>query len=374
MNNFFEEIKLIKNLYKNSNNNIILFNNNFEIIWHNQEINHYFGLITIDNKFKTQVLNMSNSCILNKLNNECFFNMHFSSNFFNQVTLNFSQIRPDIPLYICQVKSLINSNKSHNLAFYNFSKYCRNILSSNDIVINAINKVLLDTDIYESDIYVETLLRNNFKLLRQINNLSIADKIINKNDFNFSYENFTDFINNLYKSISLMLPNTLDVKINCNNLCEDIYTAFLKEELTIVLTNIINNSLTFTRDNNTINLDIKKQNNNIIIKIKDKGIGIKDKIINSVRSPFFSYNENKSQSSLGLGLFICDQILALHNGSMLINSEFGVGTNITISIPIKKCSNNSYDELVLKSPSKNYISDRFSPLYINLCDFVILPR
>jgi two-component system, NtrC family, sensor kinase len=72
----------------------------------------------------------------------------------------------------------------------------------------------------------------------------------------------------------------------------------------------------------------------IKIEIKDNGVGISAEDLKHVFEPFFSAKQKTN--GIGLGLAIVHGIVKSHNATIGINSDFGKGTTISITIPIKK--------------------------------------
>lgn len=70
------------------------------------------------------------------------------------------------------------------------------------------------------------------------------------------------------------------------------------------------------------------------VSFKDNGAGISSDILEKISRPFFT---TKSKGT-GLGLAVCHQLLALHNGSMQIKSEVGKGTTMTVTLPVRSSS------------------------------------
>lgn len=101
-----------------------------------------------------------------------------------------------------------------------------------------------------------------------------------------------------------------------------------------VLINLIDNSFKFTDINGSITVDISIIDNNFKIIVSDTGSGISKDDLPKVKDKFF---KGKSvNSSNGIGLSICDEIIKLHQGKLNIQSELNQGTIVTIEIPLDK--------------------------------------
>jgi signal transduction histidine kinase len=70
----------------------------------------------------------------------------------------------------------------------------------------------------------------------------------------------------------------------------------------------------------------------LIVSVKDNGVGISKSHINQIRDPFFT---TKSKGT-GLGLTICQGIMNMHNGELIIKSRKGLGTTVTCIFPLTK--------------------------------------
>ena len=81
----------------------------------------------------------------------------------------------------------------------------------------------------------------------------------------------------------------------------------------------------------TSSLDSEGQKKNIVIRITDTGIGISEKKLGMIFTPFYT---NKNRGT-GLGLAIVKNIIEEHNGSIDVQSEIGKGTTFIITLPQK---------------------------------------
>jgi len=110
-----------------------------------------------------------------------------------------------------------------------------------------------------------------------------------------------------------------------------------KDGIEQVILNIISNSIKYTPENGRIDVIAKKQDKNVIITIKDNGIGIPDKDKERIFERFYRVDKARSRElgGTGLGLSIAKQIIEAHNGQIILRSKYKEGTEVDIILPIE---------------------------------------
>lgn len=128
----------------------------------------------------------------------------------------------------------------------------------------------------------------------------------------------TSFIDDAHELISKINPNVI--------LKGD--TALIKELIRI----LIDNALKYTPEGGSITLSCAATNQNIIISVKDTGIGIPREHIPKLFERFYRVDEarNKNTGGTGLGLAIAHEIAETHRAKIFVNSDIGEGTEFII--------------------------------------------
>ncbi len=104
-----------------------------------------------------------------------------------------------------------------------------------------------------------------------------------------------------------------------------------------VFINLLDNSLKFTPKEGKITIEAYAKGDELNVVISDTGSGISKKDLPRIKEKFYKGKSSKSQN--GIGLSICDEIIQLHEGRFIIESEEGDGTVVKVILPLK--DNNS---------------------------------
>ncbi|MBE9583633.1 HAMP domain-containing histidine kinase [Mucilaginibacter sp. JRF] len=111
-----------------------------------------------------------------------------------------------------------------------------------------------------------------------------------------------------------------------------------KAQLTRVFSNIIGNAIKFTEDGKNVHVAVSNLTDYVLVSVKDEGIGIPDKIRAHIFDPFTHAKRDGTagESSSGLGLSICLQIVEKHHGNIWFEDVADQsGTIFFVRIPKK---------------------------------------
>ena len=115
-----------------------------------------------------------------------------------------------------------------------------------------------------------------------------------------------------------------------------------KNRLRQVFINIIDNALKYTEGGGTIEVVAEKKDDTVVISISDSGVGIAAEDLPKVKQKFYKANLTKHGS--GIGLAVADEIISMHGGILEIESTLGVGTTVTIVLPLAPRKERSDDD------------------------------
>lgn len=101
--------------------------------------------------------------------------------------------------------------------------------------------------------------------------------------------------------------------------------------------NLVSNAVAHTLTGGAVAITTHSEATRVVIEVADTGVGIPPEALPRVFDRFFRVDSSRSKASggTGLGLAIVQGITLLHGGSVEIASELGVGTRVTLQMPIR---------------------------------------
>ncbi len=103
-----------------------------------------------------------------------------------------------------------------------------------------------------------------------------------------------------------------------------------------ILTNLLTNAIKFSPDRGRVFLTVKGSGHQLIIVVRDEGMGIHEDELEKVFEPFLRGKSVASIQGTGLGLSIVKKSIELLNGTIHLQSTVGQGTTFTVAIPIEQ--------------------------------------
>ncbi len=186
--------------------------------------------------------------------------------------------------------------------------------------------------------YIGGIRESGEHLLDMITDILDMSKI-EAGKYNLDVEDF-----NLFKVIRLathmMEGRALDAQVKIiSNIPESEEMIIVGDRRAIMqmILNVLSNAVKFTKPQGRVSISCTSKNNMITMKFVDTGIGIPASKLRYVTKPFeqAANSFTRNHDGTGLGLAITKELAELHGGTLELESTVGVGTTVTISIPVK---------------------------------------
>jgi signal transduction histidine kinase len=204
--------------------------------------------------------------------------------------------------------------------------------------------------------YLRVIHTHSTRLLRLINNLLHLSKVdAGETKLLLSRGNFVQFVKKTVHSIN---PVAEKRSIHLSFEGDERIPEFLydPEKMEDIVLNLLSNALKFT-ERGEICVSCKKEQNDVLVKISDTGIGIPKESIPKLFDRFFQVDTEASRvgAGTGIGLSLVKEWVELHKGKIWVESEERKGSSFFFTIPIRWEEGVDIPEVVEKRERK--ISD-----------------
>jgi PAS domain S-box-containing protein len=110
-----------------------------------------------------------------------------------------------------------------------------------------------------------------------------------------------------------------------------------KELLTILIRNLVSNAKKFSIQGGSVDLKARHDSEGIVLFVVDRGMGIPAEDMPNLFTKFYrsSVSREAGVRGTGLGLVLAKEVVELHDGVIELDSELGVGTRVTVTLPVE---------------------------------------
>lgn len=200
------------------------------------------------------------------------------------------------------------------------------------------SKILLMTEGLESSAqktYLATINREAMRLGRMVNEfLDLARLESGRTRLKQEPVNMEQVAR---ESVMLLLPEANDRDISLNLHADDHFPPVTgdQERLKQVLVNLISNAIKYNREAGRVDVGLSLFNDSLRVSVADTGQGIPAEALPHVFDKFYRVERDENMAKgTGLGLAIVKQIVEAHGGDIRVESEPGVGSTFTFTLPV----------------------------------------
>lgn len=282
----------------------------------------------------------------------CFYILAFTSLLYFLINYYTRKVREEKEQELDQMKLNFFINVSHEF---------RTPLT---LILNPVDKILSSfNDPEEVKKSAMVIQRSSRRLLHLVNQLLDLRKMdLGKTPLEINRLNVVKFSKDVFLLFE-DLAKAKGIRFMFDSSQKEIYGMFDPDKIEKILSNLLSNAIKFTEKGGTITLSIaelKQEKINSVrcffkkstmkrvldIRVSDTGIGLKKEEINKVFERFF--HPDSSKTGTGIGLNFIKSLVELHQGEILVESEYQVGTTFIVRLPAdlsvcKKKSVNTYE-------------------------------
>ncbi len=194
-------------------------------------------------------------------------------------------------------------------------------------------EMTLDVSNKEAHLMVRKALSSVNRLNNLITELLDISKIQNqKLDFSITNFDFNKMVADTIEDEQNAAPDYTIIK-NGSTTSEIIGD---RDRLQQVIINLLNNAIKYSPDAKKIFVTIKEKNGDLIFSVKDNGIGVSKENLKNVFKRYFRVEDQIMRfQGMGIGLYISNEIIKRHQGTMWVISDVGKGSTFYFSIPMR---------------------------------------
>ena len=188
-----------------------------------------------------------------------------------------------------------------------------------------------------SDEFLDVIINESDRMTKLVQDLLTLSKFdAGAAEFRFDEFSLKKSLTSVYNAMAMEAQRrchefTLDIK----EPLPDIYGD--RARLEQVFINLISNAFKYTHDGGKIRFSAGQNRSGVWIRVKDNGVGIPEADLPRVFERFYRVDKARSREfgGTGLGLSIASEIIAYHGGEIKLESSVGVGTTVTLILPLK---------------------------------------
>ena len=285
------------------------------------------------------------------------------------------RIRHEMEMKEFETQKLREVDQMKSEFFANISHEFRTPLT---LIKGPVERLLNNDNVDDPTKIYRMIKRNSERLLNLINEILDLSKLESgKMKVRAQKSDIVSFTKAIAMSFeSLAEKKEIQINITSSNNLVDLY--FDKEKMQKIIANLFSNAIKFTsgRGKITVNIEEDFENQKVLIKIIDSGVGISQEELPKIFDRFYQIETSKTKGieGTGIGLSLTKELVELHHGEITVESEMGTGTTFMLSFPL---GNNHFkeDELIytdLELMSQEDTNEEESILQSNLEDRPLL--
>jgi signal transduction histidine kinase len=173
---------------------------------------------------------------------------------------------------------------------------------------------------------LQNALSDTDRLNNLVENILLAAKIDNSNFFlKKDRINLSEYLSENMEQTIALFNYKQSVKLNIE---KDIYLDIDRNTFPSIILNLFENAVKYSPETSTIIIDLKQNNNTVILQVRDEGNGIPEEDKTRIFEKFYRIgNENtRSTKGTGLGLYIVKHLAELHQGNVSVRNNSPKGS------------------------------------------------
>lgn len=219
-------------------------------------------------------------------------------------------------------------------------------------------------------VHFKTIKQNCRRLLRLVNNLIDATKV-DAGFMNLCIQNLdiVDLVEKITVSVAEYAQDK-NVMVEFNKNIDYKIIAADPDKIERILLNLLSNAIKFTNKNDKIIVTVCEMDMDIVISVRDTGIGIPEEKLNEIFNRFNQIGDifSRNHEGSGIGLSLVKSFVEMHGGTICVKSDFGRGSEFIVKLPVKEPDGRqikkNQDNIIVPEPFVDRLKVEFSDIYM----------
>ncbi|MEO5594719.1 MAG: two-component regulator propeller domain-containing protein [Chitinophagaceae bacterium] len=204
------------------------------------------------------------------------------------------------------------------------------------LIINPVKELLHHPEKKSGAVDLHLVYRNARRLLSLVDQLLLFRKADTEGDkLQLDWVNFYELCQEVYVCFSHQ-AKTRNINYQFSGSNHTLELLADKEKIEIILFNLLSNALKFTPPGGTVSIEIAEKHNIVELTVSDTGCGIDPGTGNRLFEKFYQSKngQGSGHKGFGIGLFLVNQFVQAHKGTISYKSTIGEGTSFIIQLPV----------------------------------------
>lgn len=242
-----------------------------------------------------------------------------------------------IILYIYKLHNQINlEHQLSNIKLRFFTDISHELRTPLTLITSPVSEVLEHEPLSPiARKHLTVVHKNTERMLRLVNQILDFRKIENKKmKVLLEKTDILDLLQRVMDNFRLIAEEKhIDYRLETNQ--ESIYCWIDRDKFEKIVFNLLSNAFKYTPEHKAIIVYANTENDNLMISVKDEGIGIDPKKQQTLFQRFETLvRYNILQPSSGIGLSLVKELIELHQGNIRVNSQPGEGSEFIVTLPL----------------------------------------
>ena len=265
----------------------------------------------------------------------CLFVARYQANAIVKPINELNLAHPNAEKIYPELVPLVNNLNLHNEMRKEFSANVSHELKTPLTSISGYAEIMANGIAKEEDIriFANKIYNESHNLINKINDIIKISKLDeNKIDLEIETANYDQLITSCIEKLDKFIFDK-NIKVIYHHV--NIYGQCIVYVMEDILYNLIQNAIKYNKNNGTVFITLSEDKNNVLINIKDTGIGISKTELPRIYERFYRVDKshNTAIEGSGLGLSIVKHGVGLHHGSIECDSDLGIQTTFYLKFP-----------------------------------------